>query len=314
MTHARFCLGAVLARMLLSVRGAAAEAPRSSAAVPEFRDAGPVVATRESQFDFTSAINGLTYRVMISAPKDVQAGTAYPVIYVLDGNWYFGAMADAVTWGSGSDLPPAIVVGIGYPTESNKEVSSRRYFDFSLSPASPGMRAGNYGGGDGFIRVIEEEIKPFVATRFTVDRARQTLYGKSLGGLLALRVLLRHPEMFTTYIVASPSIWWNDRQVLDDEAAFAKRVKDGGLNLRVLITSAGNEQYRGPDSDKREKDQARMIDNAVELADRLKMLEPHGLAVTWTLFPDESHNSVSLATLGRAVRFVLPMGMNRHDR
>ncbi|MBL9186569.1 MAG: alpha/beta hydrolase [Opitutaceae bacterium] len=307
----RFGFGIVLAGMPFFARGAAAEAPQAPVAAPEFRDAGPVVVSRESQFDFTSRINGLAYRVMISVPRGAQRDTAYPVIYLLDGNRYFRALSDTLTSERGSDLPPAIVVAIGYPTESTKEISERRRFDFSLSPESRSMPAGNYGGGDGFIRVIEEEIKAFVATRVTVDRARQVLYGKSLGGLLALRVLLRHPETFSTYIIASPSIWWNDRQVLEDEAAFASRLKAGGLNLRVLITSAGNEQYRGPDPALREKDEGRMIDNAIELADRLKALAPHGLVVMWTLFPDESHDSVSLAALSRGLRFALPMPNKR---
>lgn len=311
MNLARFGFGMVLTGMQLLARGAAAEVPQASATAPVFRDAGPVMIARESQFDFTSRINGLTYRVMISMPRGAQRDTAYPVIYLLDGNRYFRAMSDTLTSERGSDVPPAIVVAIGYPTESPKEISDRRRFDFSLSPASRYMPAGNYGGGDGFIRVIEEEIKPFVAKRFTVERTRQILYGKSLGGLLALRVLLRHPEMFSTYIVASPAIWWNDRQVLEDEAAFAKRVKAGGLNLRVLITSAGNEQYRGPDPALREKDEGRMIDNAVELAERLKVLDPHGLTVVWTLFPDESHDSASLAALSRGLRFALPMPTRR---
>ena len=84
-------------------------------------------------------------------------------------------------------------------------------------------------------------------------------------------------------------------------------MKAGGLNLRVLVTSAGEEQYRGPDPALREKDLDRMIDSASELVDRLKGLESHGLSIAWTLIPDESHNSVSLATIGRAVRFALPV-------
>lgn len=310
MNRARDMLRMVLAGMLLLVRGAAAEAPQAPAAVPEFRDAGRVVASRESQFDFTSKINGLTYRVMISAPQDMQPGKSYPVIYVLDGNWYFRSMSDTVTWGSGK-YPPAIVVGVGYATELNADVSRLRKFDLSLSPASRGMPEGKYGGGDDFIRVIEEEVKPFVAARLPVDPKRQILYGKSFGGLLALRVLFRHSETFSTYIVASPSIWWNDQQILKDEPAFVSRVKSGGLNLRVLVTSASEEQYRGSDPALREKDLARMIDSASELVDRLKALEPHGLSISWTLIPDESHNSVSLATIGRAVPFALPVASSQ---
>jgi len=83
-----------------AIAGAGAADPTRPAA-PEFRDAGRVAATNETQFDFTSTISGVTYRVMMATPKEMQPGQTYPVIYVLDGNWYFRAMAETTTWGSG---------------------------------------------------------------------------------------------------------------------------------------------------------------------------------------------------------------------
>ena len=69
----------------------------------------------------------------------------------------------------------------------------------------------------------------------------------SLGGLAALRSLFRNPTTFSAYIVASPSIWWDNKTVLVDEAAFSKRVLSGELQLNVVVTSARDEQYHGTD-------------------------------------------------------------------
>lgn len=276
------------------------------AAVPDFGTGVAVAVSRETQFDFTSKINGQPYRLMISAPAKAKPGESCAVIYVLDGNWYFRAMSDTVTWGSGNDIPPVIVVGIGYPTEKYPEVRRRRLIDLTISPNSPGTPPGEYGGADVFIRVLEEEIKPFVQSRFPVDTSRQILFGKSHGGQLALRVMFRHPEYFSTYIAGSPAIWWNNRELLNDESAFSKRVQAGGLHLKLLIASAGDEQYRGTDPALLAKDRGRLIDNASELAARLSALDPKSLAVTRVIFPDEGHNSVSLATIARAVYFALP--------
>ena|SRR5882672_8883819 len=78
---------------------------------------------------------------------------------------------------------PAIVVGIGYPTEDFDETRRWRFF-FALAPSvykgSPETLPPDVtkkGGGEVFLRVIEEEVKPFIAARYKVDRAKQTLLG-----------------------------------------------------------------------------------------------------------------------------------------
>ena len=97
----------------------------------------------------TSVNTGRMYRIAVSLPLGY-AATAdddwpfnrtpdkWPVVYVLDGNWYFGMATDMIrptSWcGSISD---AIVVGIGYPEDENpieafREIFTRR--DHDLTP------------------------------------------------------------------------------------------------------------------------------------------------------------------------------------
>ena len=185
------------------------------------------------------------------------------------------------------------------------EIDSRRSFDLTLPGKEKNFFEHKAGGGDDFIPVLLEEIKPLVETHYQVDRTRQIIYGKSLGGLLVLHLLFVHPEAFQTYIAASPAIWWDNRSVLAGEKDFLQAIKTSNLRLKVLITSAGNEQYRGPDPKLQAEDIYRMIDNASELANRLATSSPQCLSVTYANFPDESHDSVSLAALGRALYFAL---------
>lgn len=257
----------------LSQAGVSAE---SSVPPGEIVETGPVVVSREQQLEFTSRINGGAYRVMVSVPK-LEPGKRYPVLYVLDGNWYFRATSDAATWGSGP-FEPAIVVGFGYPTEEYAEVRRRRGIDMTLK------------GCDTFLRVIAEEIKPLIASRYPTDSARQMLYGKSLGGATVLRALLRSPESFSTYIAVSPAI---SNAVLEDEAAFSARARASELKLRLLITWGSQEG-------------SQMITSARGLAGRLAALNPENVVVKYALFQDESHNSVSLASIARALTFALP--------
>lgn len=244
--------------------------------------------------------------MFVSTPFGAQPDQRYPVLYVLDGNWYFAPASVNATESAGAgDLVPAIVVGVGYPTEDNDLVGRRRSFE--LTPWSPeGAPPGQYGGGNVFLRVPEDEIKPFVNAHYATDATRQSLYGKSFGGLLVLRSLLTNPGAYSTYIAASPAIWFDSRAILRDAAPFAARIKAGSFRLRPLITAAGNEQYRGTDPVRRAaSDPYRAIDNALELADQLAALDPRKLQVEQTVIPDESHVSVSLAALGRALYFAL---------
>jgi uncharacterized protein len=264
----------------------------------------PVVVPRAKQYDITSKINGLKYRAMVSTPRNADPGKRYPVFYILDGNWYFLPAVGIVPDMSDYLLTP-IFVGIGYPTEDGKEIDRRRTLD--LTP--PGKEKDRFGipvgGGDDFIRVLLEEVKPLVETRYQVDQARQIIYGKSLGGLLVLHLLFVHPEAFQTYIAASPAIYWDNSSVLAGEKDFPQKIKTSNLRLKVLITSASEEQYRGSDPKLQAEDIYRMVDNASELAGRLATASSQNLSVTYAIFPDETHVSVSLASLGRALYFAL---------
>lgn len=256
-------------------------------------DGVPVTIPRARQYDITSKINGREYRVFVAMPFKADPAKKYPVIYLLDGNWYFGPAAYNVTESAGARaISQAIVVGIGYPSDDNDLAGSRRGFELtpSADPKSTAQRP--RGGGDAFLRVLEEEVKPLVAARYPVDPARQILFGKSLGGLMVLRSLFRNPGAYSAYIAASPAIWWNKRDVLNDEAAFIKRVQDEKLSLRLLITVGGNEDEE-------------MIPDAAGLAKRLSVLNSDRVSVSYAVIPDENHVLVSLASVGRALGFAL---------
>lgn len=273
-------------------------------------DGSPVVMARSKQYDITSRINGRSYRIMVSTPPNADPSVAYPVMYVLDGNNYFAIATRTLARLSFNKIvAPAIIVGIGYPTDDEAETSQRRFLD--LTPSSSKMADGSTitaptGDSDAFLRFVEEEVKSFVAARYKVDSTRQIFYGYSLGGLTVLRSLFRNPTAFSTYIVSSPSIWWNHKMVLADEEAFSKRARAGELSLKILVTSAGDEQYRGEDPKQLAAD-ARMVDNASELAARLGALNPTRVVVARAIFDGEVHVSAPPATLSRALRFALPL-------
>ncbi|WP_394762329.1 alpha/beta hydrolase [Phenylobacterium sp.] len=334
----------LLAALLLSAAPASAALEQGAAAQQPAPHRGiglsEVSVPLSRRIDFTSQVNGQSYSLLIALPTTPAPPGGYPVIYVLDGGAYFGSATDAQR-GTGLNL---IVVAISYPFDDAQfiaktlktpvsatgEVSllqiapaiqATRTLDltpptaaaFMAAQKSPGMSKLAVGGADAFLKVIETEIKPKVHALLPVNTANEALYGHSLGGLAVLRALFTEPAAFRSFIAASPSIWWNDRSILADEAAFSAKVTSGNVAPRVLITVGGLEQTPTPvtpgfpmkqDEVDAMVRSARMVDNAVELGARLKALKGgRGYEVQSVVFADETHGSVEQAAVGRGVNF-----------
>lgn len=317
---------AAVATCTISIR--AAEPQTLSPAAPATTDTEPfaqLCACSITAHALTSKA-GLEYRIFISAPRAAAPPGGFPVIYVADGNAHTSLIADIVRYHEGL-MGPAVVVGIGYPTEAMSD-ARRRAYDFTPPGAilhpEPEAAPFKTGGADLFLDFIESSVKPFVRSQLQIDPTRQALFGHSLGGLFVVHAMFVKPDAFGTFVAASPSIFWNDRAVLAGEQAFESAI-GAHKSVRVLITvgeleSSINEprmrrlglahpdMLRGksiPDWLARlRKDvvAARMIENARELAERLAA---KGLDARFVVFPGEDHNSEVVDAFNRGVPFAL---------
>jgi uncharacterized protein len=310
-------------RLLAIVTLAILLGPSIAWAAPPSPPGAPVTIGRAEQFDFKSAITGRDYRIYISRPLIPGPQSGYPVVYVFDGNGVFGTATEAARLlSAGGEARAAVIVGIGYPTESMPQVMTLRMKDMTTpttaerlasSRPSPGETIANTGGLDDYLRVVEQEIKPLVARHVRVDPADQTLMGHSLGGLAVLRALFTEPTAFRTFVASSPSIWWNGRSILEGEAAFVGKVERQEIQPRIFIDVGGLEQTARSAlpgltfaESQLEAQKFRMVDNAAELGARLAAVKggPR-YQVTTHVFPDETHMSVMWAATSRALRFAL---------
>lgn len=277
-------------------------------------------------FRFTSRIDGADYAAKIAQPYAAPPPGGFPVIYVLDGGGYFGSFAESARLRSVFDgeIAPAVVVGIDYPGGDLADAMRRRYWNLTPTEQAPealaidrGYMGDVRGGGAGaFLEIIEREIKPRVRRRAPAAPGRDILFGHSLGGLFTLHVLFNRPEAFRTYLSLSPSIWWNRRVVLEDEPRLTARLPGLDPAPRVWIGVGGAEQDPpaaaapgGPDlaATQARVREARMVDNARELAERLaEMSRPGGLEVAYAAYPGRSHMGAPWAALVDVLDFALP--------
>jgi len=283
------------------------------------------------QIDFHSAIRDRGYRLLVPIPARPAPAQGYPVVWLIDGNLHFGITVDTMhiqaCW---PDVRDAVIVGIGYPTDRVTEALGLRMDDLT-TPIIEAQRnmpwyrsmpepPHGYGKLDDYLRMIDEEIKSRVAEVVAFDAGDQTLMGHSLGGLTALHALFRRTASFQHFVAIAPSIWWNDREVLAYEAAFAARVAAGEVQARALVWVGELEstlRYPSAHADKlpgnREMfeqmiEACRMVRNAVELGSRLQALQRPGFSVQTVVHADDDHNMVPPAGIARGIRFALRNG------
>jgi predicted alpha/beta superfamily hydrolase len=330
------------------VLAAAAPAPPAPALNPAAAAGHPseVSLPDTRRIAFVSKLNGRHYSIDVALPILPPPPEGYPVIYVLDGDAYFPSAAEAVN----AIAANAIVVGIGYSHEPawiaaslakhapitgllavsapfDTMVAIEREYDMSLTPDATSIRsmglagatvtAADFGGMDDYLKIIETEVKPMVYGLAPVNRNDQTLFGHSLGGLTVVEALFTEPTAFRTFVAASPSLWWGDREVLKKEAAFDAAVSAGRAAPRVLITVGGDEEAAPklpPEMADKQVEintlikNARMVGNACDLAKRLQTLHgAQGYQVEdCAVFAGQGHQISPWPAIGRGVVFAFP--------
>lgn len=270
---------------------------------------------------------GAEYRIMVSVPEGKAPAAGHPVTYLLDGDDLFPAVVSLLKLQAGTGkaakhngIVPGIVVGIGYPETSRRDLDytpeapagpPETYRDGRPYPSRPS------GGAGEFFDFIEKELKPAIQKNHPVDASRQTLMGNGYGGLFALHVLFTEPGAFQTYVAASPSIWWNNGYILTEEAAFTKRLAGKPVDAKLVLTVGEMEQSLSkvelswPDENEREEHRLkvtrrRMVDHVREMGWRLGALTSGGLETDFRIFSGETHKSVIPLSLNHALPHIFP--------
>lgn len=263
------------------------------------------------QFDLAPAKGAPPCRIFLRIPPGPPPAAGWPALYLLDANAVIATTVEALrvqaAYPLGTGIRDAVVVGVGYPTDGAYD-SVRRSWDYgpppgkTYPPHSEGGPDVRTGGADEFLAFIEDELKPEIARRVPpIDRSHQAIFGHSFGGLFVLYALFTRPQAFRDWIAISPSIWWEDYNLL-------RYATTPQAPARILLGVGEYEQalapfqIGAPDEDARRKRQqeARTIDETRAMAERLRSA---GRPVEFALFEGETHMSVLPVAINRAIRF-----------
>ncbi|MGP7735650.1 alpha/beta hydrolase [Oceanimonas smirnovii] len=227
---------------------------------------------RYQQLDFQSRDGRREYRVTIGLPTAAAPEGGYPVLYMLDGTAALkGLTQSRLSRLQGGDWP--VLVTIAYHSDAR----TGRTFDYTPVPANA-VTEHEYGGADGFWKLIEDEIKPAVGRAAAVNPERQTLWGHSFGGLFVLHTLFHYPESYQRYVAADPSLWWQGGQLLHAEKAYRERQQWPAITLLLQRSSSHRRGSTVPENATR------------NMARRLSELP--AMAVQYTDYFNHHHGSV----------------------
>jgi predicted alpha/beta superfamily hydrolase len=277
--------------LLLLFAPPATPAPRAKAEEPP-----PPVTLPRTEVRLLRARSGIAYKLYVSTPPNYARTGRYPVVYLLDADYSFAVaknITDHLT--QRNHLPDVLVVAIGYDgVQTYPDVyrtnRTRDYTPTHSLEGGYGLEIQKHsGGGPAFRDFLRGELFPFVEKEYATD-GRRVLVGHSYGGLFASWVLLTSPELFGSYLVVSPSLWYDQHLML--------RLVDGvpreGRPPAKVFMSVGT----------LEGSQQAMLNDLRRLHDALATRQVQGLALKLVPLDDETHNSVFPAALGKGLRWI----------
>ncbi len=226
---------------------------------------------------------------------DPAAATKYPVIYLLDGSADedFIHIVGLVQFNSFewiNQVPKSIVVGIA-------TVDRRRDFTFPTTIVKDKKAYPTSGHSDKFISFIEKELQPFIEKKYRTNESK-TIIGQSLGGLLETEILFKKPSLFNKYIIISPSLWWDNGCLLNEELSLLRIFKQS-INIFIAVGKEGVTPTEIP----------RVMEvDANLLAEKIRSVENKNINVHFEYLPLENHGTILHQAVSNSFRTLYPKG------
>ena len=173
-------------------------------------------------------------RVLIHVPKG--ENKKFPVLYVLDGDDHFEALAGMIKRLNSTDnCPEMIIVGIS-------NANRNRSRDLTHTKADdPRFNLRNTGGGEKFMGFIEKELIPLIETRYATAPYR-IFVGHSAGGLLVMNTLLKQNDLFNAYVAIDPGMLHDNKKLLQESKKILADKSFANKSLFLAIANSVGEE------------------------------------------------------------------------
>lgn len=242
-----------------------------------------------NNFKIKSNYTNSFYDISFYIPEEAKT-EKLPLIIVLDGDNCFELVKRVIKQqglpmlSKKTGIKPSIVVGISHQPFEKKE---KRFLDFTapsenfyIPEENKFKIPTNLGGAKNFNKFIEEELLGLIEKEITFDRNELIIVGHSLGGYYVLWNLLNQSNIYKNIISLSPSVWWNDYELL-------KLDNLSTTNHRIFIGVGEKEGY--------------MVDCAKKIHTKIKEFNEN---TELYVAPEENHGSIFMTSISRALRYI----------
>lgn len=168
---------------------------------------------RSAIVEITDRSTDRIYPLFVKIPHSYSSSPdrEYPVIYLTDAWYSFQIASGATRFSMNSGLmEEAIIVGISYSKGSLGD--SSRVRDYTPVKAVDWKK--ETGAAEDHATFIRDIVFPYIETKYRTKNSQRTFVGNSLGGLFGAYILFKHPKMFSSYILGSPSVWYSQNYIL----------------------------------------------------------------------------------------------------
>jgi hypothetical protein len=248
--------------------------------------------------DLAPSANGIAYQLYVHVPPACREPQAEcPAIYTLDAEYSSGLSALITTHLIDRNrIPPVVTVSIGYPDKSQYRLNrSRDYTPYFFPTGGHGEETQAVsGGGPAFRTAIRDDIIPWVEGHFPVAPGNRTLVGHSYGGLFAVSTLMAEPDLFDSYVIVSPSLWYGDGRFLEEVRAFEPAPRETPITVYLAVGEYEEQPENG----------RAMVSDARALADEFARWGEARVRFAFTVMPGETHASIFPGAYSNGIRAI----------
>lgn len=196
----------------------------------------PVLYSQASDYGSNTTVYELAsseakdYQLKVTLPRGYDKNKTYKALYYLDAWWLSElVLGSYAVLNLSEQIDELVLVGItidGSVLDWNKQ----RTFDFTpsiydmpvdqmvgLGGSAIKLDSNTTGGADVFLEFLESKVLSFIDHKIPNLDPERGFVGHSFSGLFGFYTLMKKPELFTDYLIISPSLWWNNPEMLDPE-------------------------------------------------------------------------------------------------
>jgi predicted alpha/beta superfamily hydrolase len=227
--------------------------------------------SQEPDFRLLSPETGTDYWIYVEAPDPAREPGPWPAVLFMDGDDQFEDAVNAYrTLRAADRVPPLLLVGVGYGA-SYSQPANRRGRDYTPAPHPDEPSSG---GAQAYLKFLTRALWPELERLYPLNPVLRGIAGYSLGSLLVLHALFQSAPFFNRFLAGAPSIWWDNRAILDQ----AKRLRAHcpALPARLFLAAGG-------------RDSESMLGDISLLETQLAIHPFAGLTITSERFPGRTH-------------------------